>query len=71
MSINSEKTFKRVMIENGLEYDESDYYGEQHIFYGLNIVKDIVEIYKGKIWLEKSNSFGGLKVNIILPVSLI
>ena len=38
---------------------------------GLNIVKDIVEIYKGKIWLEKSSSLGGLKVNIILPVSLI
>ena len=38
---------------------------------GLNIVKDIVEIYKGKVWLEKSSSLGGLKVNIILPVSLI
>ena len=38
---------------------------------GLNIVKDIVEIYKGKIWLDKSSSLGGLKVNIILPVSLI
>ena len=38
---------------------------------GLNIVKDIIEIYKGEIWLEKSSSLGGLKVNIILPVSLI
>ena len=38
---------------------------------GLNIVKDIVEIYKGKIWLEKSSSLGGLKVNVILPVSQI
>ena len=38
---------------------------------GLNIVKDIVEIYKGKVWLEKSSSLGGLKVNIILPVSLV
>ena len=38
---------------------------------GLNIVKDIVEIYKGEIWLEKSSSLKGLKVNIVLPVSLI
>tara|TARA_A100001011_G_scaffold89342_1_gene93828 strand:+ start:508 stop:1848 length:1341 start_codon:yes stop_codon:yes gene_type:complete len=37
---------------------------------GLNIVKDILEIYKGEIWLEKSN-LGGLKVNIIIPISLI
>ena len=38
---------------------------------GLNIVKDIVEIYKGEIWLEKSSSLKGLKVNVVLPVSLI
>ena len=38
---------------------------------GLNIVKDIVEIYKGEIWLEKSSSLKGLRVNIVLPVSLI
>ena len=38
---------------------------------GLNIVKDIVEIYKGKVWLEKSKEFGGLQVNIIFPVSVI
>ena len=38
---------------------------------GLNIVKDIVEIYKGEIWLEKSSSLEGLRVNIVLPVSLI
>ena len=38
---------------------------------GLNIVKDIVEIYKGEIWLEKSSSLKGLRVNVVLPVSLI
>ena len=38
---------------------------------GLNIVKDILEIYKGEIWLEKSSLLKGLKVNVILPVSLI
>ena len=38
---------------------------------GLNIVKDIIEIYKGKIWLEKSNDLGGLEVNIKLPISFL
>jgi signal transduction histidine kinase len=38
---------------------------------GLNIVKDIIEIHKGKIWLEKSNDLGGLEVNIKLPISFI
>ena len=36
---------------------------------GLNIVKDAVENASGSVWLEES-SFGGLKVNIILPLSL-
>ena len=38
---------------------------------GLNIVKDIVEVYKGKVWLEKSKILGGLQVNIILPISIV
>ncbi len=38
---------------------------------GLNIVKDIVEIYKGEIWLKKSEKLGGLQVNIKLPMSLV
>ena len=37
---------------------------------GLNIVKDIVETYmKGKISLNKSKKYGGLEVNIFLPLS--
>ena len=36
---------------------------------GLNIVKDAVENASGSVWLEESK-FGGLKVNIILPLSL-
>ena len=36
---------------------------------GLNIVKDTVEQYSGKVWLTKSN-FGGLTVNLLLPLSV-
>ena len=28
----------------------------------LNIVKDIVEVYKGKVWLEKSKILGVFKL---------
>lgn len=38
---------------------------------GLNIVKDIVETSKGKVWLTKSPELGGLEVNIKLPLSQI
>jgi signal transduction histidine kinase len=38
---------------------------------GLNIVKDIVETSKGKVWLTKSTELGGLEVNIKLPLSQI
>ena len=38
---------------------------------GLNIVKDIVETSKGKVWLTKSSELGGLEVNIKLPLSQI
>ena len=36
---------------------------------GLNIVKDIVETTKGEVWLTKSSKFGGLEVNIKLPLA--
>ena len=38
---------------------------------GLNIVKDIIETSKGKVWLTKSSELGGLEVNIKLPLSKI
>ena len=36
---------------------------------GLNIVKDTVEQYSGKVWLSES-IFSGLEVNVILPISV-
>ena len=36
---------------------------------GLNIVKDTVEQYSGKVWLSES-IFNGLEVNVILPLSI-
>ena len=36
---------------------------------GLNIVKDTVEQYSGKVWLTKSN-FGGLTVHLLMPLSV-
>ena len=36
---------------------------------GLNIVKDTVEQYSGKVWLSES-IFNGLEVNVILPISV-
>ena len=36
---------------------------------GLNIVKDIVETCKGKVWLAESQTLGGLEVNIKFPLS--
>lgn len=36
---------------------------------GLNIVKDTVEQYSGKVWLSES-IFNGLEVNVTLPISI-
>lgn len=36
---------------------------------GLNIVKDTVEQYSGKVWLSES-IFSGLEVNVTLPISV-
>ena len=48
MYINSEKTFKRVMIENGFEYEDID--DDEYVFYGLNIVRDSLEESKSSFW---------------------
>ena len=36
---------------------------------GLNIVKDTVEQYYGRVWLSES-IFDGLEVNVVLPLSI-
>ena len=48
MSINSEKTFKRVMIENSFEYEDTD--NKQYVWYGMNIVKDSVKGSQSSFW---------------------
>tara|TARA_Y100000991_G_scaffold204653_1_gene180333 strand:- start:651 stop:1553 length:903 start_codon:yes stop_codon:yes gene_type:complete len=48
MSINSEKTFKRVMIENGFEHEDTD--NNQYVWYGLNTVKDSVKGSQSSFW---------------------
>jgi len=47
MSINSEKTFKRVVIENGYESNSDE---DGRISYGLNIVRDSIEENKSSRW---------------------
>ena len=46
MSINSEKMFKKVMIENGYEWDSND--GE--LIYGYEIQKDSIDGNKSSKW---------------------
>ena len=48
ISINSEDTFKRVVIENGYEFDEMD--EEGWVTYGFNIVRDSIEGNKSSKW---------------------
>ena len=62
MSINSEKTFKRVMIENGLEYDDNEY-SDDYIWYGLDIRKDSVDGNKSKLWCSYYKRNGELYVS--------
>jgi len=47
MSINSEKTFKRVMIENDFEFGS---YELTYLFYGLSIMRDSIEGDKSPLW---------------------
>ena len=47
MSINSEKMFKKVMIENGYEFGELD---EGGVWYGFDIIRDSIEGNKSNKW---------------------
>jgi hypothetical protein len=47
MSINSQKMFKKVMIENGYEFGQSD---EVDIIYGFDIVRDSIDGMKSTKW---------------------
>ena len=47
MSVNSEKMFKKVMIENGYEFGESD---EDDLWYGFDIVRDSIDGMKSTKW---------------------
>ena len=47
MGINSEKTFKRVVIENGFEFSREE---EEYIGYGLNIRKDSINGDRSSLW---------------------
>jgi len=48
MSINSENSFKKVVIENGYEFESVD--DEGWISYGFNIVRDSIDGNKSSKW---------------------
>ena len=59
MSINSEKTFKRIMIENGYEFDHDE--NGRWITYGLDIQKSIFSDDKSSSWCNydtQNDEFG-------------
>ena len=63
MSINSEKTFKRVVIENGFEFDNDL---EDKIWYGLDIEKDSVNGNKSSLWGSYYKRNGEFKFQYIV-----
>ena len=48
MSIKSVENFKKVVIENGYEYDSMD--DDSWLTYGFNIVRDSIEGNKSSKW---------------------
>lgn len=59
MKIKDVNQFKRVMIENGLEFESSD---DDLVTYGLDIVKDPINGNKSTLWgyYQKGTQFWGL-----------
>ena len=54
MSIKSVDMFKKVVIENGYEYESLD--EEGWLTYGFNIVKDSIEGSKSSKWMLYNNN---------------
>ena len=57
MSIKSVDTFKKVVIENGYEYDSTDA-DTGAIYYGFNIVRDSINGNKSTNWATYDNKTG-------------
>tara|TARA_Y100000589_G_scaffold331174_1_gene383591 strand:+ start:1187 stop:2464 length:1278 start_codon:yes stop_codon:yes gene_type:complete len=60
MSINSEKTFKRVVIEGGFEFNKLD---NEYLNYGIDITKDSIDGDRSVLWgrYNKVNGEFGFK----------
>jgi len=58
MSINSEKTFKRVVIENGFEFGSYDNEYGEFLNYGIDITKDSIDGDRSVLW-GRYNKFNG------------
>ena len=61
MSIKSENTFKKVVIENGYEFD-NDF--DAVIWYGWNIAQDSVEGNKSSKWASYNKLTGAFKFSL-------
>lgn len=55
MSIYSEDTYKKVVIENGYQFNDSD---DGWITYGFNIVRDSIEGNKATMWSSYNTKDG-------------
>jgi len=62
MSIKSVETFKKVVIENGYEYDSTDDNGI--IWYGYNITKDSIEGNRSPKWASYQKSDGAFRFKL-------
>tara|TARA_B110001450_G_C17432727_1_gene404548 strand:- start:65 stop:559 length:495 start_codon:yes stop_codon:yes gene_type:complete len=61
MSIKSENTFKKVVIENGYEFDNDK---DDVVWYGWNIAKDSVEGNKSSKWASYNKLTGAFKFQL-------
>lgn len=68
MSIKSENTFKKVVIENGYEFDNNE---DDVIWYGWNIKRDSVEGNMSSKWASYNKTTGAFrfKLSRINPIA--